>query len=256
MDSDLNARSTTAAVTGETPRRSEDRWVHKAETSSLLEIALNIAASGVPVFPCSALKRPSIGKDKGGNGFHDASTDPDRIRELWQLAGPAAQLIGAPTGAASGMDALDIDPRHGADDWRTANIHQLPETRVHATMSGGEHWFFRHVDGVRNGASKVAPGIDVRGSGGYVIMPPSTGYAVIHERGDRPLAGLAPATGAEGRRAATPARSKQLHDPGEGQRQATARLHRPRGPPGSRCPGWRPARRAAECGPIDRWSGG
>ena len=48
----------------------------------------------LPVFPCNADKRPAIPKAKGGNGFHDASTDPDRIRELWDLAGPAAQLVG------------------------------------------------------------------------------------------------------------------------------------------------------------------
>jgi hypothetical protein len=45
----------------------------------------------------------------------------------------------------------------------------------------GEHWLFRHIEGVRNGASKLAPGIDVRGSGGYVCFPPSPGYSVIHE---------------------------------------------------------------------------
>lgn len=146
-----------------------------------LDIALALAATGLPVFPCNAAKRPAIPKARGGNGFHDATVDPDRIRELWALAGPAATLVGVPTGAASGFDVLDSDPRHGSDDWRTANIHRLPETRIHATMNGGEHWLFRHVDGVRNGASKIAPGIDVRGAGGYIIMPPSAGYSVIHE---------------------------------------------------------------------------
>jgi hypothetical protein len=49
-------------------------------------MALALAATGLPVFPCNADKRPAIPKAKGGNGFHDASTDPDRIRELWDLA--------------------------------------------------------------------------------------------------------------------------------------------------------------------------
>ena len=35
---------------------------------------------------------------------------------------------------------------------------------------------------MRDGAGKLAPGIDVRGEGGYVIMPPSPGYSVIHHR--------------------------------------------------------------------------
>ena len=175
------------------PSPAPDDLDDEQEEPTSLENALALATSGTPVFPCNADKRPAIPKAKGGNGFHDASTDPVRIRELWDLAGPAAQLIGVPTGGASGFDALDFDPRHGSDDWRAANIHRLPETRVHGTpglpkvptdpMMPGEHWLFRHVDGVRNiqDGQSIAPGIDVRGSGGYVIMPPSTGYTVIHE---------------------------------------------------------------------------
>jgi hypothetical protein len=155
-----------------------------------LDIALALAAnSGLSVFPCGPAKRPAI---KGGNGFLDASTDPDRVREMWDAAGDAAVLVGVPTGPASVFDVLDLDPRHGSDDWRAANIHRLPETRIHATpglpkiptdaVMPGEHWLFRHVDGVRNSASKrsLAPGVDVRGEGGYVCFPPSAGYRIVH----------------------------------------------------------------------------
>ena len=80
---------------GETLRPDEDCWddeTDEVEAGSSLDIALALAASGTPVFPCNADKRPAIPKAKGGNGFHDASTDPDRIRELWDLAGPAATI--------------------------------------------------------------------------------------------------------------------------------------------------------------------
>jgi hypothetical protein len=146
-----------------------------------LDIALALAAAGLPVFPCTAQKIPCIAKANGGNGFKDASLDPARIRELWALAGAAAKLCGVPTGSASGFDALDIDPRHGGDRWETRRAAQLGKTRIHSTLSGGRHYLFRHADGVRNGAGKLAPGIDVRGEGGYVIMPPSPGYSVIHD---------------------------------------------------------------------------
>ena len=162
-----------------------------AQVPTSLDIALALADAGLPAFPCAPDKRPAIPKAKGGNGFRDASTDPDRIRELWDLAGPAAQLVGVPTGPASKFDVLDIDPRHGGDRWKITHSDRLGETRIHGTpglpkvptdpVMPGEHWLFRHVDGVRNGASKLAPGIDVRGQGGYIIMPPSAGYAVIHE---------------------------------------------------------------------------
>jgi hypothetical protein len=149
--------------------------------STSLTIALDLAATGLPVFPCGGDKRPAIPKPRGGNGFKDASTDPRRVREMWDIAGLSARLVGVPTGAASGFDALDFDPRHGSGDWRAAHIHRLLETRVHLTPSGGEHWLWRHVDGVTNSASKIAPGVDVRGDGGYVIMPPSPGYQIIRE---------------------------------------------------------------------------
>ena len=84
--------------------------------------------------------------------------------------------------AGSRRGASGCDPRHGGDRWETRRAAQLGKTRIHSTLSGGRHYLFRHADGVRNGAGKLAPGIDVRGEGGYVIMPPSPGYSVIHHR--------------------------------------------------------------------------
>ena len=159
----------------------EHRPEARSHAYDTLAIALDLAASGLPVFPCNGQKKPAIGKDRGGNGFRDASTDPDRIRELWKLAGRNAKLIGVPTGAASGFDALDLDYRNGAEAWEVENLPRIPETRAHRTPSGGRHYLFRHVDGTRNSAGKIAPGVDVRGSGGYVCHPPSTGYTVASD---------------------------------------------------------------------------
>jgi hypothetical protein len=144
-----------------------------------MPIALTLAARGWPVFPCNAEKKPSISKREGGRGFHDATRDPDAIRRMFSRR--SAVLVGVPTGEASGVDVLDIDPRHGGHLWEACNRHRLPETRIHETMSGGRHWLFIHVPGVRNSASKqgLASGVDVRGEGGYCIVPPSAGYRVI-----------------------------------------------------------------------------
>ena len=61
---------------------------------SIVDIAMEIAASGLPVFPCAGDERPII-----KNGFFDATTNPDIVRKLFSR--PSAQLIGVPTGPAA-----------------------------------------------------------------------------------------------------------------------------------------------------------
>ena len=80
-----------------------------------------------------------------------------------------------PTGESSGFDAPDVDPRHcGTDslDQMEAEHGSLPDTIEQITGSGGRHILFRHHDGVGNKIA-LAPGLDVRGEGGYMIVPPS-----------------------------------------------------------------------------------
>jgi hypothetical protein len=138
-----------------------------------VEAALELAAAGFPVFACGAKKKPII-----KNGFLDATTNPVIIKRMFTKA---AKLIGVPTGPVSGIDCLDFDYRNGAKDWEDNNIERFPETRIHQTRSGGRHLLFRCDPRVRNSESRIAKGIDVRGSGGYIITPPSDGYHVIHE---------------------------------------------------------------------------
>jgi hypothetical protein len=126
-----------------------------------------------PVFPCGANKRPVT-----EHGFYDASQDVPTVRAMF--AKPGAALIGVPMGKRSGLFLLDIDVRHGGDEWLQANAHRLPRTRTHRSMSGGWHFFYLWPAGrqIRNRASKWAPGVDIRGEGGYAIMPPSAGYVI------------------------------------------------------------------------------
>ncbi len=128
---------------------------------------------GLPVFPCNAKKRPAC-----ANGFKDAETDAERIKDLF-LAHPRATLIGVATGAVSGIDALDLDTtRH---DTAIAFLHTISpvRTRTHQTQSGGFHFLFNHAAGRNNTAgTKHRKGVDVRGDGGYIIWWPAHGYAV------------------------------------------------------------------------------
>ncbi len=138
--------------------------------------ALDIAAAGIPVFPCARDKKPIT-----EHGFKDAKLDPTSIGDMFARDGAA--LIGIPTGRASGCVVIDIDPRHGGDAWLAENADALSQTRTHGTPSGGRHLVFRDPPEVeiRNSASRIAPGVDCRGCGGYVIIPPSPGYTVIHD---------------------------------------------------------------------------
>src|SRR5262245_24638341 len=120
----------------------------------------------LPVFPCSLDKRPLI-----ANGFRAAK----RIEppEFWPL-------VGVPTGAVSGFDVLDIDP--DGLSWLSANPL---ETRRHKTPRGW-HLLFRHADGLRCSAGRIAKGIDVRGDGGFVVWWPRQGLEVVGEMGGWP----------------------------------------------------------------------
>jgi hypothetical protein len=107
----------------------------------------------LPTFPCAANKSP-LARD----GFKSA-----RIRRVVPKAWP---LVGVRTGRASGIDALDVDPT--GKGWLDANRNRIPRTRTQQTRRG-LHLFFKHADGLRCSVGKIAPGIDVRADGGYVI---------------------------------------------------------------------------------------
>lgn len=131
-----------------------------------------------PVFACADDKTPVV-----PTGFKAASRDTETI--LAQFKRSNASAIGVPTGAASGLVVIDVDIKAGARgmEWLNDNKDALPETRTHKTRSGGLHLLFRAPEGItiRNSASRVAPGIDVRGDGGYIIVPPSPGYVVADQ---------------------------------------------------------------------------
>ena len=148
--------------------------VERPGAPTSLTWALRLAAEGLPCFPCSADKRPATPRS-----FKNATCDHDTLRELWRrYPGP---LLGVPTGETSGLDVLDIDPRHGGDVWFAEHKRRMPITRVHRTRSGGLHLLFQHRPGLRCSVGKIAPGIDVRATGGYAIWWPAAGLPVLCE---------------------------------------------------------------------------
>ena len=122
-------------------------------------------------------------------GLKEATTEARTLRSWW-VQWPDANLAVA-TGPGSGIDVLDVDPRHGGDDsleTLEAEYGPLPATAEQHTGGGGRHLVFQHHEGVRNKAG-LAPGLDVRGEGGYVVVPPSThasGRSYVWELSSRP----------------------------------------------------------------------
>ena len=144
----------------------------RAASPVLLRAALAYARRGIPVFPCEPRGKAPLTY----SGFWDATTDPRRI-EAWWRRWPGAN-VGVPTGGRSGLLVLDVDPRDGGPE-SLAELEReggsLPETSRARTGGGGMHVLFRYPAGeeVRSSAGRLGPGLDVRGEGGYVVVPPS-----------------------------------------------------------------------------------
>lgn len=134
---------------------------------SLLEAALGYAELGYPVFPCAAgTKRPLT-----PNGFLDAVTDADQIERWWSERPNANIAI-----ATQGLLVVDLD---SADNTWLADEPDkqmdLSSGAVSLTASGGRHFIFRQPDGRnwRNTTGTLAPRVDTRADGGYIVVPPS-----------------------------------------------------------------------------------
>ncbi|SEM88405.1 putative DNA primase/helicase [Sphingomonas gellani] len=166
----------------------------------MLDAALHFASRGWPVFPCKPTdKSPYLPRDKDADGkpiprsggVSKANTDPDQIRAWWKKWPKA--MIGIAAGR-SGLLIVDFDPRvdeHTDEEtgevttevWTLDRLKAeleaamgcpLPVSLAVRTPSGGVHVYFRMPDGVPIGNVGSLPDhIDVRGEGGYVIVPPS-----------------------------------------------------------------------------------
>lgn len=155
-----------------------------------MQAALWFASAGWPVFPTSPnTKRPLL----QGNGFKDASVDRSWIGAIWGRHRHA--MVAAPTGAPIGHFVLDLDPGNNPElpTWplMLADLEQrlgveLPRSALMVeTPRKGLHMYFQMPDGVdvRNTtglklfkgtqSEHKCQGIDIRGTGGYVVVPPS-----------------------------------------------------------------------------------
>jgi hypothetical protein len=151
-----------------------------------LTAALNLAASGLPVFPAGPDKRPLLA------GWQEKATiEEEQIRRWWDT--PAA--VPAIVVGRAGLVVIDCDRHPGGNDGIEAfnrllranggNLADVPMTR---TARGGAHLFFKQPKGepFGNARGELPDGIDVRGVGGFVIAP---GAVLPNGQSWRPISG-------------------------------------------------------------------
>jgi hypothetical protein len=141
------------------------------ESDVMIRTALYLAERGLPVFPC----KPRDKVPATVHGLKDATTDLAVIEQWWRQE-PEFNIAIA-TGAVSprSVFVIDVDNTDAEAELRKleATHGDLPPT-VEAITARGRHVYFKMPDRpVRNSAGKIAEGIDVRGTGGYVLAPPS-----------------------------------------------------------------------------------
>ncbi|MEV7400124.1 bifunctional DNA primase/polymerase [Streptomyces sp. NPDC091267] len=178
---------------------------HDRDTA-LLCAALRAAEHGWHVFPLRpGDKRPALhgesvcpllGDCAGGHRKWEdrATTDPDRIRRAWA---DRPFNIGIATGP-SGLVVVDLDmPKPNSSTDTPCGVttfkalceragQPVPRTRTIRTASGGQHLHFAAPSGVRlgNTAGTLAPLVDTRAWGGYIVAAGSTTPAGSYEVAD------------------------------------------------------------------------
>lgn len=139
------------------------------DPAALYHAARDYAAAGIPVFPC----QPRGKRPLSDHGFKDASCDPDQI-SAWWMTWPDAN-IATPTGIT--FDVVDIDGREGITavyNGEHALVDDLTVLGVALTSrDAGRHLYVPPTG--RGNATAILPGVDYRGTGGYVVVPPSVG---------------------------------------------------------------------------------
>jgi hypothetical protein len=153
---------------------------HADKPRSGLDWALSYLGLGwgpIPLRPRD--KRPLVSWEE----FQTRRPDESEIGqwfERWTKAN-----IGVVTGEVSGIVVLDIDPNHDGEN-SLGNLERqygkLAGTVESRTGGGGRHLYFQYPGFPVRNRTAVAPGLDVRADGGYIVVPPS-----IHPSG-RPYA--------------------------------------------------------------------
>ena len=139
----------------------------------MINKALALGLRGLSVFPITPLRKyPPLVAWKS-----QATTIPGVLEQWWEQW-PDAN-IGVATGKRSGVFVLDVDMKKGKNGEASlrrleAKHGPLPATVETITPHGGRQIWFKMPDcEVKCSVDKLGEGLDIRGDGGYVVVPPS-----------------------------------------------------------------------------------
>jgi hypothetical protein len=153
--------------------------------------AVALAERGYFVFPC----KPHGKEPLTTHGWQDASRDERQILHWWDRWPDANVAVAC---GPSGIVALDIDSKHGADprevlpalgfgDYPTVLTGEAPEPDAAHPESladvRGAHALFRSALAT---AKTTVKGVELRGVGGYIIVPPSVHPSGVVYEGSLP----------------------------------------------------------------------
>ncbi len=180
-----------ASLGGNFPTQSPPEMPAKTQDfdPEMIEWALEWARQGFAIIPvhsvmdgiCSCSRGSECrtpGKHPRIMGWEKAATTDEAQIKRWFDKWPHSN-IGAAMGGARRLVVVDVDPKSGGNaslhDLAAAHGDEWLKTLHIETGSLGAHFYFSYPADVelRNSASKIAPGIDIRGEGGQVVLPPS-----------------------------------------------------------------------------------
>jgi hypothetical protein len=160
-------------VTHKAVTRGDLLYIAAAKTNA--EQARRCGERSILIFPCRATgPRSKLKSPMTPHGFVDASCDPEVIARWWKRWPNA--LVGLPTGAATGLYIVDPDSPVGHQHDGLAAWAKLEaengsvDTFTVRTSGGGLHKYFLMEPGLTSTSGKLAPGIETRGNGGYIIL--------------------------------------------------------------------------------------
>jgi len=131
---------------------------------TLEDAALEYIEEGRSIIPIrNGTKKPLAAWEQ----FQRVAATPEQVEE-WFKKWPDAQ-IAMVTGLVSGVAVIDGDSKAG-NIWIKQN---LPRTTVYQKTPNGAHVFYRTNGRPVKNKVRIAPDVDVRGDGGYVLIAPS-----------------------------------------------------------------------------------